>query len=344
LEKALLAEPDDLATHAAYADWLTETGDPRGELIQVGIALEDPGCSPTERKVLRAREVELLRTYGMQWLGALAEFVIDDAALWQIRLARGWLDSLEIGRLTGEGAQALGKALETRLLRRLIIEEMSGDLARQVGLTPLIQSPYLSNVRVLQLGETRREFPHRLEWITGASIVDFVARLPRLEELSLYNPVEIERLAAVPTLTELRVLLHHTADENDHSAVAALGRASHLKKLTHLHLRGTRHGPGFSEAIVASGLLGRLQMLDLGFSATNDADAATLAACPDVRRLELLDLTNTQVTQAGIDRLKKAGVTVRADHLTRRLTVTQYEVDAHARSDDDDLYDGEIEE
>src|SRR5436189_37638 len=45
LEDELAASPDDLATHAAYADLLDEIGDPRGELIQVQIALDDPSLA-----------------------------------------------------------------------------------------------------------------------------------------------------------------------------------------------------------------------------------------------------------------------------------------------------------
>src|SRR5215510_1694290 len=35
LEAALVENPDDLAAHSAYADYLAEQGDPRGELIQL---------------------------------------------------------------------------------------------------------------------------------------------------------------------------------------------------------------------------------------------------------------------------------------------------------------------
>jgi uncharacterized protein (TIGR02996 family) len=41
LEAALVENPDDLAAHRAYADHLMELGDPRGEFIQVQLALED---------------------------------------------------------------------------------------------------------------------------------------------------------------------------------------------------------------------------------------------------------------------------------------------------------------
>src|SRR5262245_49906399 len=45
LEEALAEGPDDLAAHGAYADWLAEHGDARGELMQVQLALERPGLS-----------------------------------------------------------------------------------------------------------------------------------------------------------------------------------------------------------------------------------------------------------------------------------------------------------
>ncbi len=59
-EKAILENPDDLAGYAAYADWLAEQGDPRGEFMQVQLALEDEGRPAKERKRLQKREQELL--------------------------------------------------------------------------------------------------------------------------------------------------------------------------------------------------------------------------------------------------------------------------------------------
>src|SRR5215472_15320381 len=38
LEQALADSPDDLGAHSAYADYLMEQGDPRGEFIQVQLA------------------------------------------------------------------------------------------------------------------------------------------------------------------------------------------------------------------------------------------------------------------------------------------------------------------
>src|SRR5262249_15137221 len=69
LEEALVADPDDPAPHAAYADCLTEAGDPRGEFIQVQLSLEDAGHSARERKELQKREQTLLAAHVREWLG-----------------------------------------------------------------------------------------------------------------------------------------------------------------------------------------------------------------------------------------------------------------------------------
>src|SRR4051812_3744989 len=75
LESALVENFDDLTSHLAYADFLTEQGDPhltaRGEFIQVQLALEDPSKPEAERKKLQQQEKQLLQAHGHAWLGEL---------------------------------------------------------------------------------------------------------------------------------------------------------------------------------------------------------------------------------------------------------------------------------
>src|SRR5262245_8175504 len=113
LETALRENPDDLAAHMAYGDYLAEEGDPRGEFIQVQIALEDPSRSAEERKRLRQREQELLSRHLADWVGsAHVLFTLGDshwiesgpfglqyidANRYRYRFARGWLESMTLG-------------------------------------------------------------------------------------------------------------------------------------------------------------------------------------------------------------------------------------------------------
>ncbi|HEY1191621.1 MAG TPA: TIGR02996 domain-containing protein, partial [Gemmata sp.] len=93
-EPALRANPDDLITWCAYADGLAGQGDPRGEFMQVQLALEDETRSQKDRYILKKRERQLLAVHQREWLGALAPFAFDrdrDYRNVKIRFSRGWL-------------------------------------------------------------------------------------------------------------------------------------------------------------------------------------------------------------------------------------------------------------
>src|SRR5437773_11188809 len=74
-EQAILENPDEVANYAAYADWLTEQGDPRGEFIQVQLALEDESVPAKKRQELKRREKALLKEHEREWLGELEPFL-----------------------------------------------------------------------------------------------------------------------------------------------------------------------------------------------------------------------------------------------------------------------------
>ncbi|MBY0228932.1 MAG: TIGR02996 domain-containing protein [Gemmataceae bacterium] len=103
LESALVENPDDLASHSAYADWLMEQGDPRGEFIQVQLALEDASKPAAERKRLRQRETALLKKHAKEWLGETARFLLGERVgsdtPWRYSFRRGW--RLDQGRHLG---------------------------------------------------------------------------------------------------------------------------------------------------------------------------------------------------------------------------------------------------
>src|SRR5262249_55870239 len=125
LEKALVADPDDLATHSAYADWLTQQGDPRGELIQVQLLLEDPARPAKERKELQKREAALLKEHARTWLGDLGRFLVGKWSgadkPYHYEFVRGWLDVIRVLPAPDAILAALGRAPQARLLRRLEI-------------------------------------------------------------------------------------------------------------------------------------------------------------------------------------------------------------------------------
>jgi hypothetical protein len=157
-----------------------------------------------------------------------------------------------------------------------------------------------------------------------------------------FQDENIGALAANPAMANLTHLsLHpHAMDEEQRAAsirlehIRALVRSRHLKSLTHLTLRLCDAGDAGCKEIVASGILKRLRVLELGPGCITDEGARTLAACPDLRHLERLDLSRNRLTRAGIKALKQAGVEVVASD-QQQARDGEY--------DDSYLYEGDCE-
>jgi uncharacterized protein (TIGR02996 family) len=322
LENALSANPDDLAAHAAYADWLIQQGDARGEFIQVQLALEEPGRSANERKQLQKRESDLFKKHRAEWLGDLAEFALVQGTA-SDHFARGWLDNLQVPELTVNIARALVKAPQARLLRRLAIEEVvafqdvgefeAGPDVPEGSYYPaawvLARSPHLGNVRVFQLGENPGEdLGGGLRCRTnGDAAVDLVKKMPLLEELYLFaHAVPLDQLFSLKTLNRLRILqiyhCHHYPLERL-ARNPALGRLSHLFLFPHalepndpeeayITLKGIR-------AVVNSSYLTSLTHLRLGLTDMGDAGCEAIIRSGILRRLKVLDLRHGRITDEG---------------------------------------------
>lgn len=123
LEKALIANPNDLATHAAYADHLMELGNPLGELIQVQLALEDESRSAADRKTLKTQEAKLLKTLRPKIIGQLHEAFTGSWSgpdkPFHVEIERGWLKMVRTLPFPGGIVALLAASPEIRLLQRL---------------------------------------------------------------------------------------------------------------------------------------------------------------------------------------------------------------------------------
>jgi uncharacterized protein (TIGR02996 family) len=347
LESALVENPDDVATHYAYADYLQEQGDPRGEFIQLQLALEEPQRSEAERQQLQARAEELLQEHQGEWLGILADELFPSEEEWggsqlsssqlpiEHQFARGWLDSIVLRGSALSGCRShLGPLLclapEVRLLRKLVLEYYDDALVEA-----LLESPFLSNLRVLQLGRPMNGLYEPSDVVEFPLLVELIAKLPRIEELRLFaQRYDAAHLFALDNLTSLRVLQVYYLDELyplerladnpalgslthlllhppsfisyiDLVGVRAVVESPHLRSLTHLQLHRSDLGDVGCTEIVTSGILKRLKVLDLRHGEITDAGARILADCPDLPRLELLDIERNALTQTGIDALRR---------------------------------------
>ena len=67
--QAIIASPDDDALRLAYADYLDERGDPRGEFIRIQIDLARLPEGDKRREVLEARERQVLMEHEDEFIG-----------------------------------------------------------------------------------------------------------------------------------------------------------------------------------------------------------------------------------------------------------------------------------
>jgi uncharacterized protein (TIGR02996 family) len=129
LEAALVAEPENVALHSAYADYLMEEGDPRGEYIRLQLEQEDRD-QPAERlRELEQKAFEIRQAHEREWLGSLAEFVFRErrtvgqmanehlAITWR----RGWIHSVTVYWDHERSVKELSECRFARLLHTLEI-------------------------------------------------------------------------------------------------------------------------------------------------------------------------------------------------------------------------------
>jgi uncharacterized protein (TIGR02996 family) len=370
LEAALAEGPDDRAAHAAYADHLAEQGDPRGELIQVQLALEGEGLPAAERERLQKREKELLDAHQSVWLGDLAPFILDRKGVseWRqkygqydvLRFARGWIDALTIFELTKDLATAFRVCPLLRLLRELTVEEVAYDDGEPVSPHLLLDPERLRHVRHFRLG------PPSNCHMEGKDAVSFVRLMPKVEELYLYaHRTPTDQLFALPmptlrvlhvshvydyplsilaqnaSLRNLRVLSlwpHGLEPRHDHAYISAqefhhLVESPFLTSLTHLEVYLSDLGDDGCAALVSSGKLKHMKVLDLSRGRITDAGARLLAACPDLKNLERLDLSQNALSADGVAALRATGVNLAADH----------QLSAASVEDNEHLFEGDPE-
>jgi uncharacterized protein (TIGR02996 family) len=389
LEAALVEQPDDLASHMAYADYLRDQGDPRGELIQVQLAQEDEALPGPERAQLALREAELLgkcdNLLGAR-LGPLLTHKDPYSPPPRYTIERGWLASVEVsGQLDRDLADALATASEARLLRRLVLGwlpnhhyESPDDLAPLDVIEVLGRSRTLSNLRTLFLNTMHGFEPDQDEgmivynsrhelYLAAGSVWDWIATLPRLEELSLACPtLSTGQLFTLPNLTNLRVLqlywtddypldvlarnpalgrvthlaCHPLAPDRDDEGMAylqawhlaAVAHSPHLRALTHLRFQKSDAGDEGVRSLIQSGMLARLKFLDLAYGTITDVGAGLLSEA-DLGSLEVLDVRDNSISSEGRRQLGLA--------LKRKLTLRME--NQHDPDDREWLFWGEME-
>jgi hypothetical protein len=250
-------------------------------------------------------------------------------------------------------ASPLGPAKVLRKLKHLRVLHLVTPEEQTLGFAPEQAQPIVINSRW-------EMFP------ADDAVWDWIADLPGLEELYLSCRTQnVARLFGLPSLTRLRILQVNLTDdypldvlagssalknvthlsfhplpnrEQPHQPyltlehLAALARSPNLPALAHLRFQRSSAGDEGVRVLIDSGLLRRLEMLDLAMGTITDAGANLLAGA-DLGRLQVLDVSANELSPAGQQRLRTA--------LGKKLTLRMSSQGDGA--DMDWRYDGEME-
>jgi hypothetical protein len=306
-EDAIRAAPEDDEPRLA---WARAEGGPRGELVEIQCALARGADAPA----LRAREAELLSSFGSEWA---AELVFGLGAH-RHRFVRGFVEHVEItaARLVRRAPNLAGT-----LISSLRITELEGRLGEVLSL------PGLHALRALDLAENQltnqdavlvAEAP-----LAGLRTLELArndiddrgveslaaARGPRrLERLGLAaNVVELDgarALAASPLpLVELDVGQHAFAGHRTGNVIGPPAlEALATRPWRRLVLSGNAMGNAGAE-ILARAWLG-LEDLEIADANIGPSGAWALAASPHVAALRRLDLSQNPIGDDGASALE----------------------------------------
>ena len=334
-ERAIRANPDDAAGYAAYADWLQEQGDPRGEFIQVQLGLEDETLPAARRKELAAREEALLAGTGPRGsatgpttrtsAGGPTSGRRDPDWL-PYRFTRGLLTAVEVGNLTVDLAREVVRAPQLRFVRELSVrgiayqepgEYEDGPDTQGVREEPaqhvLVRWPQLRHLRVFRFGGCE-PFDYDADWnpyrshTPGDLAAAFARQMPDVEEMHLMAHVrhEADEVAALP-MPNLRVLLLY---HGWNYPLARLADNPSLTNLRELYCHPHAVEPGDEpyirlpdlRALCRSRHLTGLTHLQLRLADFGDEGIDEIVASGLLKRLKVLDLRHGLVTDAGARR------------------------------------------
>jgi uncharacterized protein (TIGR02996 family) len=301
LERLILEDPDDRTRYAVYADWLQDTGDPRGELIATQISAE-------EHEAHKEAADELLAEYEqrMRWRVPVLNEKESDGLLptkpftWRW----GFVDQMAVSNVHVPHLDALFDEPELLVMRELEFRSTTcEDLTpvtklralRKVDvthnlvtdLTPLAS---LVELRALRCwGETLREVPD-LSPLTNLKTLDLCST--RVNDLS--------RLGVLENLTELLLAETNLRDVTTFPELPRLKGLS-LRKTIVKDLSGLASKAPNLEVIALGNTLvsdvsqftAMSSLKSLGLNATRVTDISPLQ---EMTNLEVINLALTEVS------------------------------------------------
>jgi uncharacterized protein (TIGR02996 family) len=234
----IVADPGDLATRRAFADWLMEQADPalqdRGEFIAVQLELADGRSRGARRRALEVRERELLTRYKEEWIQPLMTTGIPRRCLFH----RGMVETIECDIAVFLKGAEKQRLFHLAPIAGLILRNVSGgELSALANLSAM---PRVTSLTMRNLG---------MDAARLRDLLSVPANLSRLQQLDLDgNPLSAGGLAVLarwPGLGQLAKLSLRRCDLTL-AAVRTLLESEYLDPdrgpvgLQRLDLRGNR--------------------------------------------------------------------------------------------------------
>jgi uncharacterized protein (TIGR02996 family) len=328
LEREIAGNPDDAGPYQVYADWLSDRGDPRGELIALSLALEQ---TPSDAAIAK-RLGELHAAHDETWLGAVGRPLAGVTLTWR----RGFVDEIMLGDAESSEVdmveayvtvrEATRDAVVASAIRKLTLGAFADDDGEPTW------APVTHAMVEHGVPETLRELRYdRGEyWDISWTYLDGLDKLyPQLRRLeTLYIQLGHMELGAIelPALRDFEVytggftsdnmrsitaatwpllerLILRFGDSTDYGASTELGdvlpllATDGLARLRHLGLANCGYVEQLIDPLARSPLVPRLESLDLSLGALGDAGAQLLVDHRDAfRHLARLDVRRSYIS------------------------------------------------
>ncbi|MFV8754409.1 hypothetical protein ACNOYE_28005 [Nannocystaceae bacterium ST9] len=340
LERGLTDHPEAWDDWQVYADALAQAGDPRGELIGIGVALARGEGKP---KQLEKREAELLQANADAWFG---KFVSQDdwreCFGWTLQTGfwgriRFWVDYDHTGTDIPKAlAYALGHP-SAKFLRQLDLGLTSaeGEADYAGCIRTLIKHGPLPSLRRMTIGDFEHPEESEISWVAVGDVGKLWPLVPNLEQLVLRGAnIRLGK----PKSARLRSLELRTgglpAAAGESLAHAELPALEHLLvwfgtenyggSCSAAHVRGILSNPAFARLrslglanadfadeiageVARAKLPPELATLDLSMGTMSDAGAELLlGAAGSLARLEQIDLRRNYLSAGMCTRLRRA--------------------------------------
>jgi uncharacterized protein (TIGR02996 family) len=185
---AVYANPSDLGLRAVYGDWLTQHGDPRGELINLQLA------PPTPKSEARIRS--LIKQHWRSWVGPLIDWFtrMNTGGYEMPEFKAGFISSCWVFEKYGAERETAKKILDAPEWRT--VERLMYWPTNTIPLHEALAHPNFAQVKELRFMLDARELAPLIESGAGA----------RLERISVslrdeHEPLAWEKLKSVRELT-----------------------------------------------------------------------------------------------------------------------------------------------